>query len=49
MKLIYKIFRQNPDSREGIIAVTSYIGIAVNFIMAAVKVVLGAITIARDK
>lgn len=49
MNLIYKIFRQNSKKREGIIAVTSYIGIAVNLIMAAVKVVLGAITIARDK
>lgn len=43
MKLIYKIFRQNPDTREGIIAATSGLGIAVNILIAASKVVIGLI------
>ena len=41
MKLIYKIFHQDPNHREGIIAVTSGLGISVNFLLAAVKIVLG--------
>ena len=41
MKLLYKLFRQDPDSREGIIATTSVLGIAVNILIAAVKVVIG--------
>lgn len=41
MKLIYKLFKQNPESREGIIATTSGLGIAVNVLIAAMKVVVG--------
>lgn len=41
MKLIYKIFRQDPDSREGIITATSFLGIAVNILIAAAKVITG--------
>lgn len=41
MKLIYKLFKQNPDSRDGIIATTSGLGIAVNILIAAAKVIVG--------
>ena len=41
MKLICKILRQDPDAREGIIAGTSGLGIIVNLLIAAIKVVLG--------
>jgi len=43
MKLLCKILKQNPDSREGIIAGTSALGILVNLLIAALKVVLGLI------
>ena len=41
MKLIYKLFRLDPDSREDVITVTSGLGIAVNLLIAAIKVVIG--------
>lgn len=41
MKLICKILRQDPDTREGIIAGTSGLGIIVNLLIAAIKVILG--------
>lgn len=41
MNLIYKLFKQDPESREGIIATTSGLGIAVNVLIAAMKVVVG--------
>lgn len=41
MKLIYKIFHQNPDRRESIIAVTSGLGIFVNLLLAVLKIALG--------
>lgn len=41
MKLIYKLFRIQPDSREGVIAATSGLGIVVNILIAVVKVVVG--------
>ena len=41
MKLICKILRQDPESREGIIAGTSGLGIIVNLLIAAIKVILG--------
>ncbi len=41
MNLICKILRQDPDTREGIIAGTSGLGIIVNLLVAAMKVVLG--------
>ena len=43
MKLICRLLRQDPDSREGIIAGTSGLGIVVNLLIAAVKVVLGVL------
>lgn len=41
MEFVCKLFRQDPDSREGIIAATSALGIAVNLLVAAAKVILG--------
>ena len=41
MKLIYKLFRLDPDSREDVITVTSGLGITVNLLIAAIKVVIG--------
>lgn len=43
MKWLYRIFRQDPDSREGIIATTSGLGIAVNIIIAVIKVIVGTL------
>ena len=44
MKLFYKLFKFDPETREGIISGTSALGIAVNLLVAAMKVILGAIT-----
>lgn len=41
MKLIYKLLKQNPDSREGVVVATSVLGILVNLVLAAVKVIIG--------
>ncbi|MDO4816125.1 MAG: cation diffusion facilitator family transporter [Bacillota bacterium] len=41
MKLLCKILRLDPDSREGIISGTSALGIIVNLLIAAMKVILG--------
>lgn len=41
MRLLYKIFRQDPGSRDGMIAVASGIGIIVNLLIAAVKILIG--------
>ncbi len=41
MKLLYKILKQDPESREGIIATTSTLGIITNILVASVKVVIG--------
>lgn len=43
MNLIYKLFRQDPNSREGIISTTSGLGIAVNLLIAALKVLVGTL------
>lgn len=44
MNLICKILRQDPESREGIISGTSVLGIIVNLLVAAIKVVLGLLS-----
>lgn len=41
MKFLYKLLKQDPSSREGIISVTSVLGILANLLIAAVKVVIG--------
>lgn len=43
MKVLYRIFRKDPESREGIITVTSGLGIAVNLLLAAAKVIIGVL------
>ena len=43
MQLICKLLRQDPDSREGIIAGTSGLGILVNLLIAVIKVILGVL------
>ncbi len=40
-KILCKLLRQDPDSREGIISATSTLGIIVNALIAAVKVLVG--------
>lgn len=42
MKLFYKLLRQDPESREGVVVATSALGILVNLILAAIKVAVGA-------
>ena len=44
MRVFYKLMRQDPDTREGIISVTSGLGILVNVILAAAKVIIGVLT-----
>lgn len=41
MKLMCKILHQDPETREGIISGTSFLGILVNLLVASVKVILG--------
>ncbi len=43
MKLIYRLFKQDPESRESIITMTSGLGIFVNIIMALTKVFIGVL------
>ena len=44
MKLIYRLLKQNPDTREGIITVTSTLGIFTNLLIALIKIAIGLIT-----
>lgn len=44
MKLICKLLRQDPDSREGIITGTSGLGIIANLLIAVVKISLGLLS-----
>ena len=41
MKLLYKLLKQNPETREGITITTSTLGILVNTILAVVKILVG--------
>lgn len=41
MKLLYKIMKQDSDSREGVITVTSTLGIIVNIVISIVKIIIG--------
>lgn len=41
MKFLYKLLKQNPDSREGVVVATSALGILVNLACALVKVIIG--------
>ena len=44
MKLLYKILRQEPGTRDGTVIATSALGIMVNILLAAVKIVVGVLT-----
>ena len=44
MKLLYKLFKQNPDTREGVITTVSGLGVLVNAAIAIAKVILGYMT-----
>ena len=41
MKLLYKLLRQKPDTREGITITTSALGILVNTVLAVIKILVG--------
>lgn len=41
MKIFYKLFRQDPDTRDGIITTTSGIGIVANLFIALAKIIIG--------
>ena len=41
MKLLYKILKQNPNTREGITITTSALGIIVNTLLAVIKIIVG--------
>ncbi|MGN1026722.1 MAG: cation diffusion facilitator family transporter [Faecousia sp.] len=41
MKLLYSLFRQDPDSREGVILTTSGLGVIVNILCSVLKIVIG--------
>ena len=41
MKLLYKILRQDPHTREGITITTSALGILVNTLLAVIKIIVG--------
>lgn len=41
MVLLYKLLKQDPDSREGIITTTSVLGILVNLMVAGAKIIFG--------
>lgn len=43
MKLLYKILKQNPETRQGVVMATSAIGIIVNVLLASVKVAIGVL------
>ncbi len=42
MKLLYTLLRQKPGTREGVITVTSVLGLVINLLIAAVKIAIGA-------
>ncbi len=42
MGFLYKLLRQKPGSREGVITVTSVLGLIVNIVISAVKIAIGA-------
>lgn len=44
MNLIYSLFRRDPSDREDIITMTSGLGIAVNLLLAGIKIFIGLMT-----
>lgn len=43
MKLLYKILKQDPSTRQGVVITTSAVGIIVNVLLASVKVAIGVL------
>lgn len=43
MNFLYRVLKQDPESREGIITTTSALGIIVNLVVASAKVIFGLI------
>ena len=41
MKIIYKLLKQDPGTRDGVTVATSVLGILVNLLLAAIKVIIG--------
>lgn len=44
MKLLYKLFRQDPESRDGVVVTTSALGLLLNLPIALVKIVIGLLS-----
>lgn len=44
MKIFYSLFRQDPETRDGIIATTSGIGIVANLFIALTKIIVGLLS-----
>lgn len=43
MNILYKLFRQDSDSREGVILTTSFLGILVNVLVSGTKITIGTL------
>jgi len=43
MDIIYKLFKQNPNSRNSIITMTSWLGIIVNILISIIKISIGVL------
>lgn len=43
MKLLYKILKQDPETRQGVVMATSAVGIIVNVLLASIKVAIGVL------
>lgn len=41
MKFLYTLFRQDPESREGVILTTSWLGVLVNLLCSILKITIG--------
>lgn len=44
MKFIYKLLRQDQGTRDGVITVTSSLGVLINILIAIVKIIIGLLT-----
>lgn len=43
MNILYKILKQDKNSREGVIMATSWLGVIVNILCALIKIIIGAL------
>lgn len=44
MKFLYKLLRQNPESRDGVVVTTSALGLLLNLPIAAAKIIIGLLS-----